>query len=191
MLATVFTLALAATSALATPAPAPACKTIAELVEETPELSTLLTAVTKANAAVLSTLADADQELTVFAPTNKAFARIPADTLSGLIADQAALTNVLLYHVADEVLYAADLSNGDEIETLEGDDVTVRITKRGRVFINDARVVIADIKACNGVGMCGILRVHGFVWRSKFAGACRASVHVRRAYARPRRALEI
>merc|ERR1711915_591446 len=76
-------------------APAPS-KTIAELAIATPQLSTLLAAV---KAAGLVETLSGEGPLTVFAPTNDAFAKIPADTLNGLLADKEALTAVLLRHV--------------------------------------------------------------------------------------------
>merc|ERR1711920_328709 len=77
------------------PAPAPT-KTIAELSIATPQLSTLLAAV---KAAGLVETLSGEGPFTVFAPTNDAFAKIPAETLNGLLADKEALTKVLLRHV--------------------------------------------------------------------------------------------
>merc|ERR1711915_694087 len=76
-------------------APAPT-KTIAELAIATPQLSTLLAAV---KAAGLVETLSGEGPFTVFPPTNDAFAKIPADTLNGLLADKEALTAVLLRHV--------------------------------------------------------------------------------------------
>merc|ERR1712106_714858 len=71
-------------------------KTIAELAIGTPALSTLLAAV---KAAGLVETLSGEGPFTVFAPTNDAFAKIPADALNGLLADKDALTAVLLRHV--------------------------------------------------------------------------------------------
>merc|ERR1739844_416404 len=71
-------------------------KTIAELAITTPQLSTLLAAV---KAAGLVETLSGEGPFTVFAPTNNAFAKIPAETLNGLLADKEALTKVLLRHV--------------------------------------------------------------------------------------------
>lgn len=88
---------------------------------------------------------------TVFAPTNDAFAAVPADILTALLADPSgALTNVLLYHVVGAVALSTDLSNGQTITTLQGQDVTVTISG-GNVFINNAQVTVANILADNGV----------------------------------------
>merc|ERR1712032_1153802 len=78
------------------PAPAAPTKNIAELAIATPQLSTLLAAVKAAG--LVDTLAGAGP-FTVFAPANDAFAKIPSDTLNGLLADKDALTAVLLRHV--------------------------------------------------------------------------------------------
>jgi uncharacterized surface protein with fasciclin (FAS1) repeats len=89
--------------------------------------------------------------LTVFAPTDAAFAALPAGTIETLLADPTgALTQVLLYHAVAGVAMSTDLSDGMMVETLQGQDVTVTINANG-VFINDAQVIIADIMADNGV----------------------------------------
>jgi uncharacterized surface protein with fasciclin (FAS1) repeats len=89
--------------------------------------------------------------LTVFAPTDAAFAALPMGTLEALLADPTGLlTQVLLYHAVAGAALSTDLSDGQMIETLQGQDVTVTITG-GNVFINDAQVIVADIIADNGV----------------------------------------
>merc|ERR1712183_713305 len=89
--------------------PAPT-KTIAELAIATPALSTLLAAVKAAD--LVETLSG-EGPFTVFAPTNDAFAKIPAETLNGLLADKEALTAVLLRHVVPgAALKAADVPHG-------------------------------------------------------------------------------
>lgn len=91
------------------------------------------------------------ESLTVFAPTDAAFAALPAGTLEALLADpEGALTQVLLYHVLGSTVLSSELSNGQVVTTLNGQDVTVTINAEG-VFINDAQVIVADIVADNGV----------------------------------------
>ena len=85
---------------------------------------------------------------TVFAPTDEAFAKIPKATLDGLLADKAALTKVLTYHVVPGKLMAADVKAG-KVKTVQGADLTV--TTMGGVQVNGANVVKADIVADNGV----------------------------------------
>ncbi|MGC9341448.1 MAG: fasciclin domain-containing protein, partial [Bacteroidales bacterium] len=88
---------------------------------------------------------------TVFAPTDDAFAALPEGTLDALLADpNGALTDILLYHVVAGKALSTDLSDGQIIETVLGEDITVSISNEG-VFINGAQVTIADIEAGNGV----------------------------------------
>ena len=86
---------------------------------------------------------------TVFAPTDEAFAKIPADTLAALLADKAALTKVLTYHVVPGNVPASKVKTGS-VKTVQGQDLSVNASKAG-VRVNDARVVKADIMASNGV----------------------------------------
>merc|ERR1719261_2096616 len=97
-------------------APAPAQKTIVELAAATPDLSTLVTAVTAGE------LAGAGP-LTVFAPTNAAFAAVPEAVLDALLdpANKASLQTLLKYHVAAGAAVASgSLEDGQKIKTLEG-----------------------------------------------------------------------
>ena len=89
--------------------------------------------------------------LTLFAPTDAAFAALPAGTIDALLADPTGLlTQILLYHVVGASALSTDLSDGQMIATLNGADVTVTINGSG-VFINNAQVIVADIIADNGV----------------------------------------
>jgi transforming growth factor-beta-induced protein len=87
---------------------------------------------------------------TVFAPTDDAFAKLPEGTIEALLADIPALTDILLYHVVSGRVLAEDVILLEEIETLLGEMVTVRI-EDGKVFINESEVIITDIIADNGV----------------------------------------
>jgi uncharacterized surface protein with fasciclin (FAS1) repeats len=87
---------------------------------------------------------------TVFAPTDEAFAKLPAGTIEKLLADKKALTEVLTYHVVAGRVTAADVSKLPSAKTVQGQDVSVRVTG-GKVMINDANVVKADVAASNGV----------------------------------------
>mmetsp|Transcript_9292 Transcript_9292/g.17502 ORF Transcript_9292/g.17502 Transcript_9292/m.17502 type:complete len:190 (+) Transcript_9292:291-860(+) len=88
---------------------------------------------------------------TVFAPTDDAFAALPAGTVEALLADPSgALTDILLYHVVSGTARSTDLSDRLRVTTVLGQDVCVYIDD-GSVFINDAQVIIADIEASNGV----------------------------------------
>ncbi len=97
------------------------------------------------------TLADPNGSFTVFAPTDAAFATLPAGTIDDLLDDpNGSLTDVLTYHVLGTEVFSADLSDGQQATTLLGEDVTVTINAQG-VFINQAQVTLADIQANNGV----------------------------------------
>lgn len=86
---------------------------------------------------------------TVFAPTDAAFAKLPAGTLEKLLADKAALTKVLTYHVVSGKVMAADVKTGP-VKTVEGASARL-MAKDGKVMINKANVVKADIATDNGV----------------------------------------
>jgi len=88
---------------------------------------------------------------TVFAPTDAAFDALPEGTLEALLAEPAGdLTQILLYHVLGATVLSSDLSDGQTATTLQGTDVTVTINDDG-VFINGAKVTVADIETENGV----------------------------------------
>ncbi len=89
---------------------------------------------------------------TVFAPTNAAFDMIPKATLDGLLKPEmkADLAKILTYHVVAGAVKAADLTDGQEITTVQGGKLKVSI-KDGVVMINGAKVTIADAMSSNGV----------------------------------------
>jgi uncharacterized surface protein with fasciclin (FAS1) repeats len=123
--------------------------TIVEAAIATPALSTLVAAV-KAGGLV-ETLSSAGP-FTVFAPTNDAFAKVPSATLASLLTAEGkpALVNILTYHVVSGKAMSGDLVDGQEIKTVQGKTLKVTI-KDGKVYINGAQVVIADVKTKNGV----------------------------------------
>ncbi len=86
---------------------------------------------------------------TVFAPTDAAFAKIPADKLNALLADKEALTKALTYHVVAGRILAKDVRSG-EVRTVQGQPINLKASKAG-VMVNDAKVVKADVLASNGV----------------------------------------
>jgi uncharacterized surface protein with fasciclin (FAS1) repeats len=140
-------LAISVPAATAAPAENKASPTIATLAAKTPQLSTLLSLVKKAG---LADELSAPGALTVFAPTNAAFARVPKATLNSLAKNPAALKRVLLYHVVAGKVTAAKVVKLKSAKTLAGPSVRIRITGT-TVRINDARVTTADAKASNGV----------------------------------------
>jgi uncharacterized surface protein with fasciclin (FAS1) repeats len=121
--------------------------TVVDIIVNSPDHTTLEAAVIAANLA--GTLSGTGP-FTVFAPTDAAFAALPAGTVEALLADIPALTNILTYHAVAGTALSSDLSNGQMIMTIQGQDVTVTIDN-GNVFINNAQVTVADIIATNGV----------------------------------------
>lgn len=111
--------------------------------------TTLVTAVTAAGLA--ETLAG-DGPFTVFAPTDDAFAALPAGTIEALLADpQGALTDVLLYHVVSGAVAAEAVVGLDSATTINGEDVAIAV-QDGNVRLNEsATVIITDIMADNGI----------------------------------------
>lgn len=119
---------------------------IVELAESQPDLATLVTAVV---AGKLAPTLSSNNQFTVFAPTNEAFAKIPKATLQKLLADTAALDKVLEYHVLPGHFTMRDLMSVEKAKTLEGAAVTV-MSNNG-IKVNNANVLKADIAASNGV----------------------------------------
>jgi len=87
---------------------------------------------------------------TVFAPTDDAFAALPAGTVEALLNDIPALTDILLYHVVSGKVMAEDVVTLESAETVLGQSVTIRV-ENGNVFINNSQVIITDIETYNGV----------------------------------------
>jgi len=90
-----------------------------------------------------------DGPFTVFAPTDEAFAKVPADELSAILADKELLTSILTYHVVGGEVMAADVVKLDAATSLQGGDLAIS-TDDG-VSINNAKVIKADIKTSNGI----------------------------------------
>lgn len=110
------------------------------------QFNTLVTAVKQAG--LVETL-KGDGPFTVFAPTDAAFEKIPAATLNALLADKAALTNVLTYHVVAGKVMAADVVKLASAETVQGQ--SVMINSDNGVMVDNAKVVMTDIQTSNGV----------------------------------------
>ena len=88
---------------------------------------------------------------TVFAPTDAAFAALPEGTVASLLEDPTgALADILLYHVVGAKALSTDLSDGQMITTLNGDNIEVKF-KDGKVYIDQAMVTTVDINTDNGV----------------------------------------
>ena len=123
-------------------------ETIAAVATGNKDLSTLVAALTAAD---LVTTLEGTGPYTVFAPTDAAFADIQSTVDTLLEPDNKTdLQQVLTYHVVPGTYTAADLTDGQKLKTVEGQDLTVSITD-GVVKVNDATVEATDITASNGV----------------------------------------
>jgi len=89
-------------------------------------------------------------KLTVFAPTDAAFAKLPKSTLNALLANKAKLKSVLLYHVLKGEVPAAKVLKLKSARTLEGSTVKIRVSG-GVVYVDSAKVLKTNVYASNGV----------------------------------------
>lgn len=123
--------------------------TIVAVAAANPDFSTLVAAVKAAG--LVDTLNSAGP-FTVFAPTNAAFAKLPAGTVESLLKpeNKAKLSAILTYHVVSGKVTAADVVKLKSANTVNGKAVKIAAGKTG-VKINDAKVTATDIKASNGV----------------------------------------
>jgi len=122
-------------------------KNIVETAAVNGKFTTLLTA---AKAAGLAETLSTGGPFTVFAPTDEAFKKLPEGTVESLLANPEKLKEILLYHVVDGNVKAADVVNLRSAATLQGGSVTVA-SADGKVKINDATVTKTDIECSNGV----------------------------------------
>lgn len=143
----VIVLATAVTAAVvAGCATGPRPVSVADTLATQARLSTLSSLVAKAG---LTDTLKAGGPFTVFAPTNEAFAKVPAKTLETLASDPAQLKAVLGYHVLPVKVMAADVKNGNS-KTLNG--ANVALSRAGNfVTVEEALVMTPDILATNGV----------------------------------------
>ncbi|MFW6725122.1 fasciclin domain-containing protein [Streptomyces sp. MAR4 CNY-716] len=118
---------------------------VATAASHNPELSTLTTALKKAG--LVDTLNGA-KDVTVFAPTNDAFAKVPQADLDKLLADKEQLTKVLTYHVVDEKLGKDKLADGT-YKTLEGGELTTAGSGDSYKVNDSASVVCGDLATQN------------------------------------------
>lgn len=121
-------------------------KTIVETAVAAGSFETLVTAV---KAAGLVDVLSGEGPFTVFAPTDEAFAKLPAGTLEALLADKEKLTAVLTYHVVPGKVMAKDVTQLSSAKTVQGGELTID-TSNG-VMVDNAKVIKADVVASNGV----------------------------------------
>ena len=143
-----------AATAAASPSAAPSASAAAmskDIVETASEAGSFATLLTAATAAGLVETLQGEGPYTVFAPTDEAFAALPAGTLDGLLADKEALKKVLLYHVVSGSVTSDQVVGLTSADSVEGSPIAVAV-KDGVVYLNDsAKVVTPDVMASNGV----------------------------------------
>ena len=129
-------------------------KTVVAVAKSSKDFSTLVTALVAAD--LVKTL-KGKGPFTVFAPDNDAFAQVPAADLTALLADPAALGNILTYHVVKGKILAKDLVPGAQVvTTVQGEEITITVNDDGTATITDANgnvvnITATDLKAKNGV----------------------------------------
>lgn len=124
-------------------------KNIVQVAVEAGSFNTLVAAV---KAAGLAETLQGPGPFTVFAPTDAAFAKLPAGTVEALLADKEKLTGILTYHVVSGKVLAGDIvkAHGAKPNTVNGLPLDI-VVRDGKVFVNGTQVVTADIVASNGV----------------------------------------
>ena len=123
-----------------------------DIVQTAIDAGTFNTLVAAVKAAGLVETLKGKGPFTVFAPTDAAFAKLPAGTVESLLANPQKLASILTFHVVPGKVMAADIvkSNGARPKTVNGQALDV-VVRDGHVLVNGANVVTADVVASNGV----------------------------------------
>lgn len=122
-------------------------KNIVQIASQAGSFNTLVAAVTAAD--LVETLSGTGP-FTVFAPTDEAFAKLPAGTVEALLKDKDKLTAILTFHVVPGKVMASEVVNLKSAQTVSGQELKIAV-EDGKVMVNGAQVVTADIQASNGV----------------------------------------
>ncbi len=146
LFASALVFALVASSAVSLRANEPAAKDIVDTAVAAGSFKTLAKALEAAG--LIETLKGAGP-FTVFAPTDDAFAKLPAGTLDALLKDKAKLTAVLTYHVVPGKVMAADVVKLKEAKTVQGQ--SIKVDTSAGVKVDGANVIKTDIACSNGV----------------------------------------
>ena len=119
------------------------------LVQSNPDLSTLTKLI---RAADMITVLDSPAEYTLFAPTDDAFAALPAGTVEALMRsdNKLELTRILQAHVLPKRVMSYELKDNMQMQTAQGEEVAVQVDDRG-IVVGGAQIVTPDVKASNGV----------------------------------------
>jgi uncharacterized surface protein with fasciclin (FAS1) repeats len=121
-----------------------------DIVDTAASAGSFETLVAAVKAAGLVETLKGEGPFTVFAPTDAAFAALPKGTVEGLLADRAALTKVLTYHVVPGRLMAAEVVKSKWLRTVQGDSLLVNVGESG-ASVDGVRIVKTDITTSNGV----------------------------------------
>jgi uncharacterized surface protein with fasciclin (FAS1) repeats len=121
--------------------------TIVDVAVAAGKFKTLVAAV---QAAGLAETLSGPGPFTVFAPTDEAFAKLPAGTVEALLKDKAKLAGILTYHVVSGAVGSAEVVKLKSAKTVNGKDVAIMVMN-GKVMVGNAHVTTTDIKASNGV----------------------------------------
>jgi len=144
------TLAAAALAIIAAPAAVSAQMNEKDIVTVAVEAGSFKTLAAALEAAGLVATLQGEGPFTVFAPTDEAFAKLPAGTVEALLQDKEKLTQILTYHVVAGKVTSGQVVNLTEAETVAGIKAPIKV-KDGQVWVGGAKVVTADIQAANGI----------------------------------------
>lgn len=122
---------------------------MANIVQTAVSTGTFKTLVQAVQAADLGETLSGKGPFTVFAPTDDAFAKLPAGTVESLLKDIPKLKDILTYHVVSGKVMSVDAAKLKSAKTVEGKELQIRAN--GGVQVNEAHVINADIEADNGV----------------------------------------
>jgi uncharacterized surface protein with fasciclin (FAS1) repeats len=122
---------------------------VVDMAAHTGQFNTLVQAI---QAAELESVLRGEGPFTVFAPTDEAFAKLDPGTLENLLKpeNKADLQAILTYHVIPGSIMSAEVTQMEAGKTVNGEDLTFR-TEDGSVYVNNAKVIQADVQASNGV----------------------------------------
>ena len=135
---------------MSTSASAPAASSQSNIVQTAVAAGEFKTLVSLVKQAGLAGALSGPGQLTVFAPTDAAFAKVPKATLTELAHNAAKLKAVLLYHVVKGDITAAQVVKLKSAKTLEGSSLPIRV-ENGKVYVGGAQVIKANVTASNGV----------------------------------------
>jgi uncharacterized surface protein with fasciclin (FAS1) repeats len=135
---------------LAVPASTQAQMYEKDIVETAVAAGSFTTLAAALEAAGLVEVLQGEGPFTVFAPTDAAFAKLPAGTVEALLADKEMLTKILTYHVVAGTVTSDQVVNLSEAKTVAGIMAPIEV-KMGSVYVGGAKVITPDVKASNGV----------------------------------------